>query len=380
MSIRDLFSAPFWQRIDPFRPRDALADAMGVLVPALLLTAIGLLCVYSYGSQFALKQALWAIVGVLFCIGVSRLPREHLVRAASPSYIAIAVVLLLTLLLAPRVENTHRWIVIPGVGMLQPSEFAKILTVLFLAERFSRQRRDSDYLERPWHHGWPVMVICGLIMLAPDLGTAVFLGAVALAMFLLAGARAGRLVAAVVCALPVLLLVIQSNEYMKLRLRWAVQLGYQQDQALIAIGSGGLFGVGLGNGKQKLDFLPAGHTDFVLANLGEEMGFIGIAAVGLLFALILVHGVRVALGADARGDRFGFYLASGATIVVVLQAILNIAVETAAAPPKGISLPFLSQGGSNLMVSLLAIGLIVGVARHKPSKTSGEFKRLEEFA
>jgi len=355
------------QRFDPFRPRDALADAMGVLVPALLLTAIGLICVYSYGAAFAFKQAIWAIVGVIGCIAISRVPRAQLERFATPGIATIGVVLVLTLLFAPRVEHTHRWIVIPGVGTLQPSEFAKLFVVLFLAARFARHDR---VLERPWAHVWPVIVICALIMLAPDLGTSVFLGAVAMALFLLAGARVGRVAAAGVCALPVVLLVIQSNDYMKQRLGWVNELGYQQTQSLIAFGNGGLFGVGLGAGKQKLDFLPAGHTDFVLANFAEELGFVGTSVVIVLFALVLIYGLRVALGAESRGDRFGFFLAAGATLVVVFQAALNIAVETAAVPPKGISLPFLSQGGSNLMVSLLATGLIVGVARYRTDSSA----------
>ena len=357
-------------RFDPFRPRDPVTDAMGVLVPALLLTAIGLLCVYSVKPVFALKQAIWAIAGVSACVAISRMPRDRLARWATPGFVAVGVVLVLTLLFAPRVEHTRRWLVIPGVGSIQPSEFAKLLVVLFLAQRLANEDRD---LKQPLRHAWPVLLICVLVMMAPDFGTSVFVASIGVALFLLAGARVGRIFAAGVCALPVLLLVIQSNDYMKARLGWIHGLGYQQEQALIAIGSGGWFGVGLGAGRQKLDFLPAGHTDFVLANWAEELGFVGIAVVGVLFALILVHGVRIALAAEQRGDRFGFFVASGATLVVVFQAILNIAVETAAAPPKGISLPFLSQGGSNLMTSLLATGLIVGVARSGNKKPEGQF-------
>ena len=353
------------RRFDPFRPRDPVTDAMGVLVPALVLTTAGLLSLYSVKPDFALRQAIWAIAGVAACVAASRIPREQLARWATPGFVAVGVVLVLTLLFAPRIEHTRRWLVIPGVGTLQPSEFAKLVVVLFLAQRLAHEDRK---FEHPFRHGWPVLLICALVMMAPDFGTSVFIASIGMALFLLAGARIGRIVAGGVCALPVLLLVIQSNEYMKSRLGWFHSLGYQQEQALIAIGSGGLFGVGLGAGRQKLDFLPAGHTDFVLASLAEESGFVGLAIVGVLFALILVHGVRIALAAEARGDRFGFYIASGATLVVVMQAILNIAVETAAAPPKGISLPFLSQGGSNLMVSLLATGLIVGVARAGPMK------------
>ncbi|MEM8885522.1 MAG: FtsW/RodA/SpoVE family cell cycle protein [Planctomycetota bacterium] len=350
--------------LDILRPRDLQSDAMGVMVPAFLLTALGGLVVYSFGAQFALKQALWAMIGVAGCVLVSRVPRDLLDRAAAPGLVAIGIVLLATLLFAPLVENTRRWIVIPGAGSLQPSEFAKLFVVLFFAARIPRLK------ELRIVDAWPAIAICLLVVLAPDLGTAVFLAAVTGAMFLIAGARVGRVLAAGVCALPILLLVIQSNEYMMKRLEWVHGLGYQQEQALIAIGNGGLFGVGLGAGVQKLGYLPAGHTDFVLANLGEELGFLGIATVGLFYALLLVHGVRVALAAEERNDRFGFHLTLGALLVIVLQALLNIAVATGAAPPKGISLPFLSQGGSNLMVSLLAVGLIVGVARHNRKETT----------
>jgi len=345
--------------VDILRPRDPQSDAMGVMVPALLLTALGGLVVYSFGAQFALKQAIWAIAGVGACVGVSRIPRELLERLAVPTLASAAVVLLVAILFAPRIEGTHRWLVIPGIGTIQPSEFTKLAVVLFLASRFRHKDRAPRFVD-----AWPVVVVCVLVVLAPDLGTTVFLAAVTGAMYLVAGARIGRIVTVVVCALPVLFLVIRSNAYMMKRLEWVNGLGYQQEQALIAIGNGGLFGVGLGAGVQKLGYLPAGHTDFVFANVGEELGFLGIAIVGIFFAVLLVHGLRVALGAEERGDRFGFHLAVGATLVIVLQAILNIAVATGAAPPKGISLPFLSQGGSNLMVSLLAVGLIVGVARH----------------
>ncbi|MHC4451784.1 MAG: FtsW/RodA/SpoVE family cell cycle protein, partial [Planctomycetota bacterium] len=328
------------------------------MVPALLLTALGLLAVYSFGASFVAKQALWAIAGVAGCVLVSRVPRENLQKLAAPGLIAIGVVLMLTLLVAPKIEHTRRWLVIPGVGTLQPSEFAKLFVVLFLAHVFTRVKQ-VKFLD-----AWPVAVICLLIVLAPDLGTSVFVAAIAGAMLLVVGARVARLLAAGVCALPVLLIVLQSNPYMMERLKWFKEPGYQQTQAMIALGKGGMFGAGLGAGYQKLGYLPAGHTDFIFANLGEELGLIGTVAIGILYAVLLVHGVRVALGAEQRKDRFGFHLAVGATLVIVLQALLNIAVATGAAPPKGISLPFLSQGGSNLMVSLLAVGLIVGVARH----------------
>jgi cell division protein FtsW len=211
---------------------------------------------------------------------------------------------------------------------------------------------------------WPVAPVCALVLLAPDLGTTVFLAAVATALMLLAGARVGRLLGVGVAAIALLFVVASQVPYMRKRLDFFEgELNYQQVQALIAFGSGGLMGNGLGAGRQKLDYLPAGHTDFVLPNLGEELGFFGVALVGLLFGLLCVHGVRVAIAAARKKEAFGFYVAAGATFLVVFQAVVNMAVATAAAPTKGISLPFLSQGGSNLLAALLAVGLVVNVGR-----------------
>lgn len=346
-------------RLDPFRPRDARSDAMGAFVCALLLTGLGLVCVYSFGGRHVLRQALWAIVGVAACLAVSRVPPERLRRLAAPAAVATGALLVAALLFAPSIEGTKRWLVIPQVGTLQPSELAKLATVLVLADRLSRKgARERKLLALTW----PVLVLGVLVVAAPDLGGAVFLGGVTAALLLLAGARVGRVIGVVAGALPLLLLVVAHHPYMQRRLEFFEgKMNYQQVQALLALGSGGFLGQGLGAGRQKMHYLPAGHTDFVLPNLGEELGFLGVAFVGVLFALLVVYGVRVALA--ARRDPFAFHVACGATFIVAFQAVLNIAVATGAAPTKGISLPFLSQGGSNLLVSLVAVGLVVGVAR-----------------
>jgi len=352
---------------DPFQPRGGQADALGVLLPALVLTGLGLICVYSFGGTQVIRQALWAALAVACCVLVSRVPLARLRQLAVPGLLATGVLLLVALLFAPEVEGTRRWLVIGRVGFFQPSELAKIAVVLFLALRLAERREVDGHV---LHVAWPVIVVCGLVVLAPDLGTAVFLGSVALFMLLLAGARLGRLLTAVFVAAPVVVLIAAKYPYMQRRLEFFQgKLNYQQEQALVALGSGGLLGKGLGAGRQKLHYLPAGHTDFVLPNLGEEMGFLGVALVGVLFALILVHGLRVSLLALRKRERFGFFVAAGATFLVVFQAVVNIAVATAAAPTKGISLPFLSQGGSNLLMAMLAVGLVVGVGRSLEKET-----------
>ena len=353
-------------RFDPFRPRNPQTDAMGVLVPALLLTGLGLICVYSFGARYAVRQAAWAILGVGLCIYVSSLPGARLRRAAGPVFVLVGALLIVALLFAPSVAGTRRWLVIPYVGFIQPSELAKLAVVLLLATKLAdRGAAGTGVLALTW----PVLVLCGLVLCAPDLGTAVFLAALALAMLIIAGARVGRILAVVAAALPILVLIVSRYPYMEKRLEFfRGKMNYQQVQAMLALGNGGFWGQGLGAGRQKMDYLPAGHTDFVLPNVGEELGFLGVALIGVLFVLILVNGVRVALAAS-RQDRFAFHLACGATFLVVFQAVLNIAVSSGAAPTKGISLPFLSQGGSNLLVSLVAVGMIVNAGRSLEAKT-----------
>lgn len=346
--------------LDLFRPRAPEADAFGAFVVALILTGLGLLCVYSFGGEHVLRQAAWAAIAVASAIAVSRMPLDRLRAAATPALAGTAVLLVLALLVAPSIAGTKRWLVIPSVGFFQPSELAKVAVVLFLGARLAGAREDEPLLPRVW----PVAPVCGLVLLAPDLGTTVFLAAVATALLLIAGARMGRLLGVAAAAAVVLAIVASQVPYMRRRLDFFEgELSYQQVQALIAFGSGGFMGNGLGGGRQKLDYLPAGHTDFVLPNLGEEMGFLGVALVALLFGLLCVYGVRVAIAAARRGEKFGFYVACGATFLVVFQAVVNMAVALAAAPTKGISLPFLSQGGSNLLAALLAVGLIVNVGR-----------------
>jgi cell division protein FtsW len=346
--------------LDIFRPRAPEADALGAFVVALVLTGLGLLCVYSFGGDQVVRQAVWAALAVAAATAVSRIPLGALRRAAAPALAVAAALLALALLVAPTIAGTKRWLVIPEIGVFQPSELAKVAVVLFLASRLADSRPKDPLLPRVW----PVVPVCVLVLLAPDLGTTVFLAAVATALLLVAGARVGRLLVAGVAAAVLLLIVASQVPYMRKRLDFFEgELNYQQVQALIAFGSGGLMGNGLGAGRQKLDYLPAGHTDFVLPNLGEELGFLGVALVGLLFGLLCVYGVRVAIAAARKREMFGFYVACGATFLVVFQAVVNMAVATAAAPTKGISLPFLSQGGSNLLAALLATGLVVNVGR-----------------
>jgi cell division protein FtsW len=352
---------------DPFRPRSPAADATGVWVPAFVLVGLGLVGVYSFGARHVARQVAWAAIGTGACWAVSRVPLRLVRGAATAFFAAVAALLAACLLFAEPIAGTRRWIELPGgFGYLQPSELAKLAVVLFLARRLEERGREGGSV---WVAAWPILPLCVLVLLAPDFGTTVYLAALAATMLFVAGAPLGRVVACGLAALPVLLLAAARFPYVAERLRFFQgERSYQLQQAELALASGGIIGNGLGAGRQKLGYLPAGHTDFVLPNLGEELGFVGVALVGTLFALILVHGVRVALAASRARDTFAFLAAFGATFLVVFQALLNIAVSTGAAPTKGISLPFLSQGGSNMLVSLLAIGLVANVGRSLEAK------------
>jgi len=352
---------------DPFRPRSPRADATGACVPAFVLVGLGIIGVYSFGARHVARQVVWAALGAGACFLVSRVPLDRVRRASYALLGVVGALLVYCLLFADPIAETKRWIRLPfDAGFFQPSELAKLAVVVFLARRIDESRRDGTSV---WRAAWPILPLCVLVLLAPDFGTTVYLAALAATLLLVAGAPVGRLVACGLAAVPLLLLAATRFPYVAERLRFFQgERSYQVQQAQLALGSGGLLGNGLGAGRQKNGFLPAGHTDFVLPNLGEELGFLGVVLVAALFALILVHGVRVALAAWGKRDAFAFLLAFGATFLVVFQAVLNVAVSTGAAPTKGISLPFLSQGGSNMLVSLLAIGLVVNVGRSMEAK------------
>jgi len=212
-------------------------------------------------------------------------------------------------------------------------------------------------------------LLSGLVLLEPDLGTVVVLGLVTVGMCFLAGARLSHLVALGLCAIPVVLVLVLGSSYRRQRLMtflapWkdASDAGFQITQSFLAFGSGGPFGVGLGEGKQKLYFLPEAHTDFVLALVGEELGLVGTAAVTLLFAFFVWRGFHIA--ARARVP-FGRYLGMGITLLIGGQALVNAAVVTGLLPTKGLTLPFVSYGGSSLVVSLIGVGILLSISRDR---------------
>ncbi|TPV94045.1 MAG: putative lipid II flippase FtsW [Myxococcales bacterium FL481] len=342
-----------------------------LLFAALALSCLGLVMVYSASAWLGREAAgAWEYhlvrhgarlgLGFLLLFAFSRVD-YRLWRRFAPHLMALAVVALVAVLLIGReVNGARRWISL-GVINLQPSEFAKLALAIFLAAMLARQGERV----RSFRGGFlPVMisatVTMGLVLLERDLGTTILLGTLTLTVLFIAGTRSSYVLAAIMLAVPILWSQVMGVGYRRDRVEsFLAGHNYQVEQSLIAIGSGGPWGLGLGHGRQKLGFLPEVHTDFILAAVGEELGLLGIVAVVGLFSLLVWRGFLAALRAP---DRFGVYLGCGISALFALQALVNMAVVMQVIPAKGLTLPFLSYGGSSLLVSMISVGILLSVS------------------
>lgn len=362
-----------------FLPRLTQPDVW-LLAAAGGLVALGIVMVFNvsyfraqeiFGDPYFLfRKHLAAVgVGIALLIVASRIRPELLERIAPAAFLLCLMVLLAVLVpgLGSRRGGAQRWLCASGF-CLQPSEIAKVVVVLYLARTLSRHR---DRLHHFAHAFLPPLLsvgLCtGLVLLQPDFGTAVILGAVLWCMLFVAGARPLHLAALAAAGAALLASGILASGYRMRRLAafwepWSncQDSAFQLCQSLIAFGSGGISGVGLGQSRQKMFFLPEAHTDFIFAVIGEELGLFGVAAVLFLFAVIAVRGWRVAV---RHPDPFASLLAFGLTLVVVLGAVVNAAVVMGLLPTKGLPLPFLSYGGSAMTGALLQIGILAALSR-----------------
>jgi cell division protein FtsW len=273
--------------------------------------------------------------------------------------------------LAKEVGGAKRWLQV-GHFSLQPAELVKLTLVLYLAHRLAEQE--------PWRGRFiwnylPLALVIGtlflLTLLQPDLGTAVLLLGIAVIVLLTGGVPVRYIIYSLLATLPFLYIALIHVGFRWRRLLafwnpWSVRLdaGFQIVQSLLAFGNGGLVGVGPGAGKQKLFFLPEAHTDFVFAVIGEEFGFVGCSVVLGLFGVLLWHGMAVA---GRSQNLFARYVAAGITGMVLLQAVMNVAVVVGFLPTKGLPMPFVSHGGSSLMVMLVSIGILLGISARLPA-------------
>src|SRR6476646_4095507 len=347
----------------------------------LLLVCLSVVMVYSasapmalerYGkaTMFLIKQGAWALLGLTLLWFVMRIDyRVYREPFFIWSCLAVVGLALVAVLFSPPVNNARRWFGIAGVGV-QPSELAKLAAIFFIAallERRMHRVNELNYALLPI--AIVIVLLVGLILLEPDFGTSMSLVLIAAVMVFAAGLNYRYIVGAALCAVPPIAWLVMGTAYRRQRVltfldpwRDPLGAGFQVIQSIIAVGTGGVWGRGLMNGVQKLFFLPEPHTDFIYSVISEELGLIGATAVLLCFALIAWRGLRVALRAP---DTFGALLALGLTTMVAVQALFNISVALGLLPTKGIPLPFVSFGGSSLLINLLGMGILLNVSQHE---------------
>lgn len=345
-----------------------------------VLVGLSIVMVYSasavvglehYGSPtlFLMKQGMWALLGLAMLWVLMRIDyRYYREPAFIWSALGTVAMALVAVLFMPAVNGAHRWFSLGGLG-IQPSEMAKLAAIFFIAAILERRmHRINDVMYALLPVAVVVLGLVGLILLEPDLGTSVALVLIAAVMVFAAGLNYSYIVGAALVSAPLVSMLVMGSGYR--RRRWLTFLdpwqdplgdGFQIIQSLIAVGTGGVWGRGLMNGVQKLFYLPEPHTDFIYAVIAEELGLLGATAVLICFLLVIWRGLRIAMDAP---DAFGSFLAIGLTTMVALQALVNISIVLGLLPTKGIPLPFVSFGGSSLLMNLIGMGILLNVSQH----------------
>jgi len=345
-----------------------------------LLLCIGVVMIYSssgvYAQQtegdnlyFLKRHILFLFIGLVLTLATMSIDYRDLQKYAKP--LLLFCIVLLVLVLIPGIGKAsygaRRWFKF-GPFQFQPSELTKLAMIMYVADFLSRkQNKMKNFLE-----GFlPVLAVLGftclLILKQPDMGSVMLMAAVVMIMLFVAGLPMSYLGAMFLAVLPVLILLIVKVPYRLKRVMvflnpWEDSrgAGFQLIQSQIALGSGGLLGVGLGKSMQKLFYLPAAHTDFILSIIGEELGFVGTFVVVFLFIAFIWQGARIA---KRVVDPFGYFLCIGIISLIGLQAVINVGVSIGALPTKGLTLPFVSYGGSGLIFNMIAVGLLLNISR-----------------
>lgn len=372
-------------------------NSKSIFIPVITLTCIGIIMVYSstallsvnkYGTGF---HYLWrhlftVFVGAGTMVFMSKMD-YHRLRPLGIVLLIISFILLL-LVFIPGIglsaNGAQRWIRL-WPTTFQPSELAKIAMVLFLADYMAK----NSYRMKELRYGIVVpigimLVFQGIIIIQPDFGAVMSLGILTVGLLFLGGARLSHLAVLILFSLPAVYMLLSSSPYRWKRItcfldpwRDSLGCGFQLVQSFIAFGNGSITGLGIGGSKQKLFFLPEVHTDFIFSMIGEELGFAGVMVVLCLFIWLLVKGIRVAMEAD---DPFSYYLALGLTMMIGGQVIINFAVSTGLMPTKGLPLPFISYGGSALLINMAAIGILLNISMRNDDKKMERRARSDTLA
>ena len=381
--------------LDPLtRPPGLIALALKLAVTMLVfcvaaLLALGIVMLYSssmaqVGTKFLIKQLLWCFFGLIFCATAAMLDYRHLKKVWW--LMLVAALIMLVLVLVPGIGSSRggaqRWFS-RGPVNFQPSEFGKLALLVALAWYGERYRRHMG----TWKKGIVIPglligVVAGLIFKEPDVGSALVLGAVCSGVLLLSGIRLVYFLPPVLAVTAAVGIFIYNNPMRSERIYSWLHLeetkmdkGRQGFQAMVALGSGGVSGVGLGDGRQKLGWVSEHHTDFIFSIIGEELGLIASLLVVAAYMGILLCGTFIAVKA---ADTFGLLLGAGITLLISLQALVNIAVVTSTLPNKGLPLPFISYGGSNLLLMLACTGFLLSIARQARAPEAGSLGTTEE--
>jgi len=353
---------------------------LGIIISVVFLSAMGMLMVYSTSSVYALEEfkdpsyflkrhTIYLAIGFVCMFILMNLDYRVLRRFVYPAYIFGLLILILVLVpgIGDEVGGAKRWIDL-GPGSFQPSEIAKFLLVLYLSHSITKKKEKMNtFFVGFVSHTLIAGAYIVLLLLEPDFGMVVIITMVLFGLLFVGEMKVSYLAASGVMSAGLLILAVMSESYRMKRIMsflnpWEDPLGsgYQAVQSFVALGLGGVAGAGLGDSTQKLFFLPQAHTDFIFSIIGEELGFIGVLAIIIGFGVFVLRGLRVALRAS---DHFGCYLVFGCTMLIALQAGINMAVAVGLFPIKGLTLPFISYGGTSLVSTFAGVGIILSVSR-----------------
>jgi len=351
-----------------------------LIIAVTLLVLFGLIMVYSstmilakekYDDSFYYlkRQMFFLLLGLIFATIISSLKYPfYLYQKIIMTVMVLTIFGLIMVFFVGKINNSYRWIRIAGFS-IQPSEFAKIAVVMYLSYVLSRKNNDVNDIRKMLILFIPFFIVEILILKEPDLGNFFLLLIIAVVLLFTAGFKIRYFLVSSLFLIPILFLFIKMNPEKMNRIlaflnpdEYVTTYNFQTLQSIYAIGSGGIFGKGLGNSTQKLYFLPYAYSDFIYAIVGEEVGLVGAIAVIALFFLILVRGLTTA---KLSGNLHTYLLITGLTFMIVIQALMHISVTLGLFPTKGIPLPFISNGGSSLIASLIIAGIILNVSRHR---------------